>query len=307
MIRAKDILETLKGLFRLNEENRTILNFEELRQFLALQLSIVQKKRISADATRWINSQLKSYLMNRYQNVTLLDPRRDRLTDYVSRPNNQSQTDYETGRPVYYIHLNEPHLKEELTIIYDYLWLSNQAKRPESIAYEDMVIKALTWKKTFNDSEKMSPNDGVEEVGRIHSIKVVRLLTKEALDLEGIRMHNCINGHDYREGEIYSIRTSDDKPLCSVYMIGGELQELSGRHNDEVRGNFQEICQEIINDILKMRSASEIGKQSAYLVGAAVEWDERERRFKLVPKEYNPYSGRVPFDDTDQMIGRYRE
>jgi len=144
-------------------------------------------------------------------------------------------------------------------------------------------MQALAWRKTSQEAATIPPSEGVKEMVRVGSVKVVKVLTKQALDLEGIRMNNCINGHDYSGKEIYSIRTLKDESVCCIHMKGHELEELRGPNNWMVDEKYHEVCLKIINDVLKMDSSSMQGENSAQYIEAFVDWEEKEKRFKLFP------------------------
>ncbi|MER8573359.1 PcfJ domain-containing protein [Mesorhizobium sp. M1409] len=67
--------------------------------------------------------------------------------------------------------------------------------------------------------------------------KLVKLLTPEALDLESRRMHHCVGHGSYDAGlaagnhEIYSLRDRKGRPVATVKINRGEIDQIKGKRN----------------------------------------------------------------------------
>jgi hypothetical protein len=260
MIRAKDILESVQKLLTLNEDGRTVINIEEIEKFL----KYLGKQVTDVDSKRWISTRLRSYIINRFPFTQVCDPRLGNL-DYWQQyfdgyiPN-YARIDFETGRDVFIVKFRDDGFKAELNLILEFLHSPQKPKKTLAIEYEDMLIKALQWRKSKETLSENpgSPDEGTELMFEYGSLYMVRLNTEKALDREGVVMHNCINGKDYGDDSpifhsrhyVFSLRKrSSSESVCSFLLETNEIRELKGPRNGKVDSAYHKDCRILINKL----------------------------------------------------------
>lgn len=270
MIQAKHILEAFGELRTLNEAGRSVINIQEIEGFI----KHLSKQVTDNDARDWTTGRLRRYIINDFRSVTLCDPRVGPL-DYWEQffsgyTPNYARIDFDTGKEVYIINFKQESFKEELNLILDYLHSPSKPKNLSSISYDNLLMKALTWRNTKEQHAKnpIPPDEGTQEVKKSGSLKLVVLLSGDALDREGIVMHNCINGQDYGNDsktlhpkhKVYSIRKSSVS-VCSFLVEENLLTELKGPKNKKVDSTYHQECRDLINRGVSLRGVTSFGER----------------------------------------------
>lgn len=133
---------------------------------------------------------------------------------------------------------------EELESVIDYLMSSAAPARMQKLSITDALKKAKAWSES---SQKKGRNlvDSSEDLQLIHDFldgtKIVKLLTKKALQREGHLMAHCVGGYTLSENlEIYSYRDSKNMPHATfeVQKKSNEIVQIKGKGNRSIHPKY---------------------------------------------------------------------
>jgi hypothetical protein len=93
----------------------------------------------------------------------------------------------------------------------------------------------------FLKTTDVNPDDGCVEIMKLaNGMRIVELATKDALNLEGARMKNCVGDGAYDENVlnygsvvVYSLRDGNNKPQATIetLVVDGSVRQCRGRDN----------------------------------------------------------------------------
>lgn len=123
--------------------------------------------------------------------------------------------------------------------VLDYLMSSAAPKRLRKMSYEQAKIKADAWSKT-QQKKGNNVKETAEDTQLVHDFldgtRIVKLLSKQALQREGFLMSHCVGGYDASKSTIYSYRDAKNQPHATfeVGKEGEEIVQIKGKGNGPI-------------------------------------------------------------------------
>jgi hypothetical protein len=239
MIRAKDILNSII----LNERN--MCDAQDIDDWLEY---IARDQEIDEIVT-WLQTRFRKYIIN---DCPFAHP----LTEAPEFAPEWLEKALERGEEVYTINMamDSPlrKLVDNLTGFLEDICPSREFYKFVKLPVQELIQKYAAYR------TKRLKIDGVEiEHKYPDDFKWVRLLTKEAIENDGIELANCLRVHTYlstmaviRGDEIYySLRDSSDhaKAMMNYYPKRDQFGEIRGYGNGEVPEKYRVYCIDLLN------------------------------------------------------------
>jgi len=182
-----------------------------------------------------------------------------------------------------------------------YLWatseLARRTKHPAKVRvnylkedgrfqdFNKTIIQAKQWQSSQEKIFKEGLIKGTKQLAEKESLKIVELSTKEALQDEGKKMHNCIGKLHVKpvlSGEeiIYSVRDENNKSIISAAVKKGRLTEVKREFNHKIHLSQPELF------LLTWLLSQNIGitLQTLLDIGFVV-WNNKLWRLEDLPKD----------------------
>jgi len=159
----------------------------------------------------------------------------------------------------------------EVEHILDYLASDAAPTRLRKMSYSAARDAAEKWSKT---QQKKGKNliDGPEDLQTIHDFgdgsKIVKLLTKSALQREGYLMSHCVGSYDLSRTSIYSYRDAKNMPHATfeVTTSNGEVQQIKGKGNGPISPKYVNAILAFLTAINQKPRPSEMSNLGYYHV-----------------------------------------
>jgi hypothetical protein len=257
MIKATYIIESLNTLISINERN--VVNVEAIDKFVA-DIQFDEKPEIQ----KWLGTAFRKYLINDYPGVSTI--KGDMLHSYSNRSNSWLPDAIKRGDTIYKV-LFPTELENEIYHIIDYFdyVIDNEDELPNNlyfrdlsrISYQDAFNKAELWthwlsKRKIKGSE--DPDEGEFEVLKLSDgFSIYQLVSPAALNREGSRerMYHCVGGYAKEvaknNSKIYSLRDRNNHPHCTVELVGKEVEQIKGYHDQNVKPEYQQYVIDFLN------------------------------------------------------------
>ena len=123
-----------------------------------------------------------------------------------------------------------------------------QAKKASEIWHYKLVVQSAKLKNVYRDER------GEEELIQFaDGMKIVRLLTPEALDYESAKMGHCVGKGGYDKGvtegriQIYSLRDKQDNPHVTFEVRGKDIRQCKGKENCHPVRKYAPYCRFFVN------------------------------------------------------------
>jgi acetyltransferase-like isoleucine patch superfamily enzyme len=214
---------------------RNIYNLDTIDQFIVDLSQTVNNPNV----VKWLKSNLKNYLINKYDNVQLLTQLPKNAPLWAKK-----------STELYQITITRE-FKDKIHHVVDYLrTLPGDISR---ISVLDAISKSEEWTRQL--IKKASSDEDSSDVKLIkkypNGMFWVRLLTKQALEREGKLMGHCVGGYcDYVISEqiiIYSLRDTSNNPHVTIEQRENIIYQIKGRGNKEVVPKYHKYVIDFIN------------------------------------------------------------
>lgn len=133
----------------------------------------------------------------------------------------------------------------ELEHIVDYLVSDSAPSRLKRMSFEQAKRKSKEWSEA-NQKKGRDLIDSESDLETIHDFKdgrkIVKLLTKQALQREGFLMNHCVGGYspDSTDYDIYSYRDENNNPHATfeVRKNSDEIVQIKGKGNGPIHPKY---------------------------------------------------------------------
>ena len=182
-----------------------------------------------------------------------------------------------------------------------YLWatseLARRTKHPAKVRanylkedgrfqdFNKTIIQAKHWQVSQEKVFKEGLIKGTKQLAEKENLKIVELSTKEALQDEGKKMHNCIGKLHVTpvlsgEETIYSVRDENNKSIISAAIKKGKLTEVKREFNKKIRFSQPELF------LLTWLLSQNVGVTLRTLLDIGfVVWNNKLWRLEDLPKD----------------------
>jgi acetyltransferase-like isoleucine patch superfamily enzyme len=214
---------------------RNIYNLDTIDQFIVDLSQTVNNPNV----VKWLKSNLKNYLINKYDNVQLVTQLPKNAPLWAKK-----------STELYQITITRE-FKDKIHHVVDYLrTLPGDISR---ISVLDAISKSEEWTRQL--IKKASSDEDSSDVKLIkkypNGMFWVRLLTKQALEREGKLMGHCVGGYcDYVISEqiiIYSLRDTSNNPHVTIEQRENTIYQIKGHSNKEVVPKYHKYVIDFIN------------------------------------------------------------
>ena len=214
---------------------RNIYNLDTIDQFIVDLSQTVNNSSV----VKWLKSNLKNYLINKYDNVQLVTQLPKNAPLWAKK-----------STELYQITITRE-FKDKIHHVVDYLrTLPGDISR---ISVLDAISKSEEWTRQL--IKKASSDEDSSDVKLIkkypNGMFWVRLLTKQALEREGKLMGHCVGGYcDYVISEqiiIYSLRDTSNNPHVTIEQRENTIYQIKGHSNKEVVPKYHKYVIDFIN------------------------------------------------------------
>jgi hypothetical protein len=294
MIRARQILESISQLFRLDERN--VINTDEIDAILPGCLHNARYPEIKV----WFNSTLRKWLINEYDRAEIITSDNQHTlspTFWKKRP--WAQEILDSGEGLYYVSFT-PDLLRDLDHLVDYF--NYALDRPEELPRDlrmgrditrvsapDALEKAEDWTRWLaqkaSDEEDSS---GIEEIMSDGSYTWVYVTSPQALDREGKLMQHCVGSYADEVAEskcrIISLRDSQNEPHITLEIRDKTVVQIKGKQNQPPVKKYIPLLADFLNYGLDNRLFNDIDENDFDRTGLF---------------HFGPFGGRVYQDATD--------
>jgi len=248
MIQATTIIESIIGLFVLNERN--IINQDDVDNYL----DALSKETPHPEVKEWIQKRLRLYLLNSYPEVDELSPKE---LEHQSIPKWVPDA-IKRGDKIYRIDLSPiPELHEIEHIVDCMNRLHDFSPRDFQKMVKTPMSKYLV-SLSLEFWDRMTKKGGIEETGIKYSggYRWVTLQTEETIQYEGEELGNCLKrfsanyAKEVKSGKsiLYSLRDSNNKPKADIEVDVSkhEVAQIKGHNNGSVDREYWEFCYDLI-------------------------------------------------------------
>jgi ankyrin repeat protein len=302
MYRAKEIIESIEKVFRIDERN--IENLKDLDEFI----STWTQKAKRPETKTWIKNTIRKYLINDYPDVLTISMPLPNSPNWVSLPKWLKDA-AGRGEDVYRIPIDSEgrlgnlfsQFIQSLDLIVDYFDSPDGPKRPEAMLFDDALKKAEQWensiKKEFRDLEDPTEVKVIKEVG---NYKWVQILGKTGLDREGDEMHHCLSAKTYGDDcTYYSLRDEKNKPHATFEIQDmTTLLQLKGYNNGPIEPYLKNVVSDFIEYLVGYRSLEFVDPETGQDDLDQNGWDEVDFGLELTEPESH-WDDDQPYDDEE--------
>jgi ankyrin repeat protein len=243
VIRAKDILESLEMVLRLDERN--VANIDEIETWIRVQFI---KKTPHDEVKNWLNKTLRNYMISDYQGIYQIHSAPQNSPSWLERA-------IERGDPVFEVDIG-PSLDDFEDQILQAIETMNSLY--PSRDYDKMVKSPVdvVLDKTSEYLHNRKKFEGVEETGIKYpdGCRWVKLVTTATIEHEGELLANCLKDNpgelaakiEDRKLELWSLRTTQDKPVVHVDIQGQKVAQIAGFQNGVVPIEYRSHVYDLI-------------------------------------------------------------
>ena len=139
-----------------------------------------------------------------------------------------------------------PENQTEIEHILDYLY---STRKKFKVGYKTIKEKADKWSKKLQEtSSKDNEVEGTdyEVVKKWKDFRFVKLISKQAYELEGKRMSHCVSSYYGKDDEIYSLRDKNNKPHCT---ISKQSEQIKGKGNGAIHPTYIKYVVEFLEHL----------------------------------------------------------
>lgn len=231
----------MEHLIELNARN--ITNMNEINNLI--QDFIEDGDIESPEIINWLHKPFMKYIQDRCPNVILDTKISPSYPDWLKESIKEGTA---FKLPI----SNE--LRQQVEHIIDYFSSMDdkELEKIYKIPYEVAVAKSKEWTKTIVKHDALIPDENGESLIREYNDKCkwVRILTPNALNIEGNRMDHCVGTYDEKvlkgKSKIYSLRDPNDRPQCTIEVVRSFIKQIKGYNDGPV---LEYYCKHVIDFI----------------------------------------------------------
>lgn len=195
----------------------------------------------NTNVKKWINSNLRRWLINNYEDVKPI-VRTTRIdSDWLRKA-------VSAGQDVFRIDLQR---RDRDTFLHWIDYLNTLDGNINKITPEQMPLHIKRWEAQLQriaDNEE----DGIETIHEYSDgFSWVRVFGKQSLNREGKLMNHCVGSY-YKQVKkektaIYSLRDAQNKPHCTIEIARTTLKQIKGNSNTEVKSQYREYVLDFLD------------------------------------------------------------
>jgi hypothetical protein len=216
-------------------------------------LKTLKKETDKPQIHKWLKSNLRNYILNKYGMVTKVRVAKPKDPDWLKEA-------IDRGEEVFNVKIGRP-FENEIKHVLDYFKSldDRELNKLAKISVDEALKKAEDWTKAL--TKKVTLDEGPEDVEIVRTYKDgfnwKRLLTAQALNREGRLMKHCVGSYanDVKKNRtrIYSLRDPENKPHLTVEMNPKltEIQQMKGFANNPIKPKYISYAKDFIKNPLK--------------------------------------------------------
>lgn len=235
---------------------RNIVNQEEFSTFLD---NLIKDRRVEKpQITLWITTQLKKYLQNDYSDVTKVTELKEEYPDWLK--------DSIKNGTALKLNFDDIDFTNDCNHIIDYFNSldEDELNKISKIPFLVAKSKAEKWlNELIEKSDSRENINGIEVVRKYKDgFSWVRVFSQQSLNREGKLMRHCVGSY-YEEVSndnciIYSLRTEENIPKCTVEVIKNTINQIKGFANGPISEKYVKYVKNFIKTPIEGNSYKSI-------------------------------------------------
>jgi len=214
----------------------------------------------SAKIKKWINSNLKNYMLREHEDITPFNNMSTLGIDSYRAKEPWIQKAIDRGDKLYFLTISIV-FRNKIIHVLDY-FEANPDLNISRISIPEAIRQSERWTEELNkkalDNEDPS---GLKEVRKYpDGFRWVKVTSAQSLDREGKLMKHCVGSYYDRVSSgssiIYSLRDKKNEPHCTVEVQDTELIQAQGKANGPIDDKYLKYVQDfVMKPVFKLKYA----------------------------------------------------
>lgn len=223
---------------------RNIINPEYIKWYIS-GLFHAYQGRARQDIIKWINSNLKNYLLREHpdlRRVTTLSNTGIKIEPWM-------EAAFKKG-DLYGLVISD-NFRQQILHTLDY-FIANPDLNVSRISIPEAIRQGEEWTERQNKkASDLEDATGIQEVRKYSDgFRWIKVISQQSLDREGKLMRHCVGSYcdqvSSGSTNIYSLRDKKNEPHCTIEVKYRDIQQIKGKANREVDKKYVKYVKDFV-------------------------------------------------------------